>query len=817
MRRAAAGALLVCAWIAALLVRLHAAGGAQAPASVRVDYTSQVQPILEAYCLECHSTDKRKGGLALASYEDVLEGGRSGPAVRPGNGAGSLLVHRVSAQVEPQMPLDELPLSEAELATLRLWIDEGARRAPDAPPAPAPWDAPLALVAPAVPDAVWAAWSAPVDRYVSQALAARGLPPPALVSDARFVRRAHLDIWGLLPGPEAVDAFVRDTAPDKRARLVRTLLTDGERYAEGWMPFWNDLLRNEDGVTYFSEDAGRQSITGWLRAALAGNLPYDRFVRALIDPREPSDPAGFLTGVNWRGETSAAVTPWMQAAQNTAQVFLGVNMKCNACHDSFVSRWKLKDAYALAAFFSPEPRLQLFRCDLARDEFTGPGFLFPELDRAPPSGTLADRRATAAAIFIDPRNGRLPRTIVNRVWTRLMGRGLVPVADEMDGKPWNPELLDWLASDFVAHGYDLQHLIATIVSSRTYSLPAVVRTSPPSPRSDRFEGPEVRPLTAEQFADAIGSLTGEWSVWYPPAAGRPGPRPPTASDPVTSGVYARAWRATSSRLTRALGRPVRDQVISSRAEDATTLQALELVNGDLLTEWVMRGARRLAGDWAPEPASRFNAAVAGRNASPRAFEVDVSGARRVWLLVTDTGSNAPERVLPLWRDTVLVRSDGSAVPVAALQPIAADGLRGPAAPAEAHLRVTGASRIELDLAGQGFVRLRGVADLENPRGEIGSTLNPSLRFFIFDAEPPLDRDRLVPPAPGAPLPAPPRPASADALVHRLFLYALGRPPAPIERQTAVSAISRDGGGLSADGVADLLWALLVTPEFRLVY
>ena len=816
MRRAPAGALLVCAWIAALLIRLHAAGGAaQAPAPLRVDYASQVQPILEAYCLECHSTDKRKGGLALASYEDVLEGGRSGPAVRPGDGGGSLLVHRISAEVEPQMPLDELPLSEAEIATLRRWIDEGARRAPDAPPAPAPWEAPLALAAPALPDVVWPAWSAPVDRFVSHALAARALPPPALVDDARFARRAHLDVWGLLPAPEAIDAFVRDTAPDKRARLVRALLADGDRYADGWISFWNDLLRNEDGVTYFSEDAGRQSITRWLHASLAGNLAYDRFVRALIDPRDAADPAGFLTGVNWRGETSAAVTPWMQAAQNTAQVFLGVNMKCNACHDSFVSRWKLKDAYALAAFFSPEPRLQLFRCDIARDEFTGPGFLFPELDRAPLSMALADRRAAAAAIFTDPRNGRLPRTIVNRVWTRLLGRGLVPVADEMDGKPWNPELLDWLAADFVAHGYDLKHLIATIVSSRTYSLPAVVRSSPPADRSDVFAGPEVRPLTAEQFADAIGSLTGEWSVWYPAAAGRPGPRPPTASDPVTSGAYARAWRAASTSLTRALGRPVRDQITSSRAEDATTLQAMELVNGELLSAWLMRGARRLTGDWSAEPASRFTAAVAGRNASPRAFDVDVSEARRLWLLVTDTGSNAPERVLPIWRDAALVRPDGSAVPLAALEP-AGDGLRQPAA-ADAHLRVTAGSRLEFDLTGRGFVRFRGVADLENPRRDIGSTLNPSLRFFIFDAPPPADRDRLVPPVPGVPLPAPPRQASADALVERLFLHALGRPPAPVERQTAVRTISDRDGLLSAEGVADLLWALLVTPEFRLVY
>ena len=88
------------------------------------------------------------------------------------------------------------------------------------------------------------------------------------------------------------------------------------------------------------------------------------------------------------------------------------------------------------------------------------GFLFPELNRPLASASAADRRATAAAIFTDPRNGRVPRTLVNRIWQKLMGRGIVENVDEMDGEPWSPELLDWLASDFVASGYDLKALIA---------------------------------------------------------------------------------------------------------------------------------------------------------------------------------------------------------------------------------------------------------------------------------------------------------------------------------------------------------------------
>src|SRR5262249_49991765 len=149
--------------------------------------------------------------------------------------------------------------------------------------------------------------------------------------------------------------------------------------------------------------------------------------------------------------------------------------KCNSCHDSFISRWKLKDAYALASYFSTEERLQLYRCDVAQQQFAEPAYLYPELNRPPESSSLDDRRKAAAEIFTDPRNGRLPRTLVNRIWERLLGRGIVENADEMDGEPWSPELLDWPASDFVAHKYDMRHLIATIVSSRTYQLPAIAR------------------------------------------------------------------------------------------------------------------------------------------------------------------------------------------------------------------------------------------------------------------------------------------------------------------------------------------------------
>ena len=790
---------------------LAAPAQSRAPLSARVDFEHQVKPLLAEKCLECHSAEKRKGGLSLATYGDLLDGGRDGAVLRPGNSGGSLLVHRITGRVEPQMPKDEAPLGPGQIALIRLWIDQGARETPASPPAPPPWEPPLALTRPALPAVTWPAWRSPLDRLVSRYLSDRGRSEPELVSDALFARRAYLDVWGLLPPPPDLQAFVADRRPDKRAQLVAALAADSEKYAGHWMSFWNDLLRNEDGVTYFSETGGRKSITSWLFASLQSNLPYDRFVSKLIDPAAPGDPDGFLVGVNWRGETSAAVTPWMQASQNTAQVFLGVNLKCNSCHDSFISRWKLRDAYGLAGFFSPDPKLRLYRCDVALDQYAAPRFLYPEVSRVPASMALADRRAAAAATFTDPRNGRLARTIVNRIWLRLLGHGIVANPDEMDGKPWSPEVLDWLAADFVAHGYDLKRLIATIVASRAYQMPAVPRRAEPPARDYVFAGPEVRRLTAEQFADAVGAITGEWSVYQP--AGRRS-SPPPGSDPQTSGAYGREWRAASTNLTRALGRPVRDQIISVRGALATTPQALELVNGEILTRRLEVGARRLAGDSTAEPLSLFNKSVAGRNASPGDFDIDVSKASRLWLIVQDVGSNAPERVLPVWAQADLVGPEG-VTPLSRLKPIDESGVRGAAS--SSLVPVMNPSTLVYDIPGRGFTRFRGSVAIQNAKSDIGSTLNPAVRFFVFDAPP--DMGRLLPPAGGTPLPAPAPLRTPGEIVDRVFWYALGRAPSSAERQAAEAAVAdpAHAGRVSAAGIADLLWAVLMKPEFQLIY
>jgi hypothetical protein len=252
------------------------------PGTIRFD--QQVRPILASRCSMCHSQEKRSGGLSLATYSDVLDGGRSGVTVRPGNSSGSILVQHITGQMEPRMPFGGKPLSDEEVATIRTWIDEGARPAPEAPPAKPKWEPTLALKMPKAPQSPWPSWSEPVDRFVASYLVRNGTATPTIVSDAQFARRAYLDIWGLLPPPGDLHAFIKDQSPAKRQRLVQHLLANNSRYAEHWISFWNDLLRNDEGVNYYSETASRKSITEWLLSSLESNLPYDQFVTNLLNP-----------------------------------------------------------------------------------------------------------------------------------------------------------------------------------------------------------------------------------------------------------------------------------------------------------------------------------------------------------------------------------------------------------------------------------------------------------------------------------------------------------------------------------------------------
>jgi len=471
------------------------------PATHAVDFAKEIKPIFEASCIKCHGRGKDKGGLRIDSRETLLKGGDSGPAVVSGKSAESLLIGLVQG-LDPDniMPKKGSRLTPAQVGLLRAWIDQGL-----------PWEPAISFGRlepnnlktrlPELPPG--SAKANPIDRFINPYFAAHKFKAPALISDRLFARRAYLDVIGLLPSPEELEKFIADRRTDKRERLVQQLLSEERKYAEHWLTFWNDLLRNDyRGTGYI--DGGRKQITGWLYSALLTNMPYDQFVSELINPTPRSE--GFTKGIVWRGTVNASQTPQMQAAQSICQVFMGVNLKCTSCHDSFINDLTLADAYGLAGIYADGP-LEMVQCDRPLGKKAELKFIYPELGPIDPTADKPERLKRLAQIITQPDDGRLTRTLVNRIWQRFFGRGLVEPVDDMEKAAWNPDLLDWLAADFAHHQYDIRFLIQRIVTSRAYQLPAVNLGEQTQPEFV-FQGPAVRRLTAEQFRDALTSLTG---------------------------------------------------------------------------------------------------------------------------------------------------------------------------------------------------------------------------------------------------------------------------------------------------------------------
>ena len=453
--------------------------------------------------MRCHARGNDKGGFSIETRESLLRGGDTGPAVVPGQSSESFLIELVSG-LEPDMvmPKKGSRLTADQIGVAARVDRSGRGVGPGC-------DVCACRAAKSGPAGAGPARGARIRRLTGGSAASRVLclartSAAPRVDDRLLIRRLTLDVIGELPSPSEVRAFVADRAPDKRERLVARLLADQRRYAEHWLSFWNDLLRNDyRGTGYI--DGGRRQITAWLYAALANNLPYDQFVAALVNPVPGTE--GFTKGIVWRGVVNASQTPEMQAAQNISQVFMGVNLKCASCHDSFINDWQLSDAYGLASIYADQP-LEMVECDRPTGKTAAMKFLYADLgsiDPASPRGVRLDQLMHA---LVGPTNGRLARTIVNRLWARFMGRGLVEPVDDMEQAAWHPDLLDWLAEDLVAHGYDLKRTMTVILTSNAYQRVAVSAAAANEPYV--FRGPEARRLTAEQFVDAVSAVTGIW-------------------------------------------------------------------------------------------------------------------------------------------------------------------------------------------------------------------------------------------------------------------------------------------------------------------
>jgi hypothetical protein len=557
------------------------AGPGHAEPPKKVDFAHDILPLLKARCAACHTNGKYKGSFSLDTRADILKK----KAVVPGKSADSEIIRRVtSTDKDERMPQKGEPLSAKEVDLLRAWIDQGFAWTEGFSFKVAAYVPPLKPRRPTLPP-IHDGHDHPIDRIVDAYFAQHKISPPAPLDDVTFIRRVYLDLIGLLPAPAEVDAFLKDTAADKRSRLVRRLLDDKRSYAEHWLTFWNDMLRNDYAGTGYI-DGGRKQITGWLYSSLLENKPYDQFVRELISPTAESE--GFIKGIKWRGNVNASQVPELQFSQNISQVFFGINMKCASCHDSFIDTWKLDDAYGLAAIIA-DRQLEIYRCDKPTGRKARPHFVFPQLGTIDAAQPRAKRLEQLARLVTHPDNGRFTRTIANRIWQRFMGRGIVHPVDVMANRPWNEDLLDYLGVYLADQKYDLKKLMEHIVTSRAYQSRPVPILGESSGDDYVFRGPEVRRMTAEQFVDAVWMLT----KTAPAKAAAPVRLPQFAESVPPERRFIRAAVVHADELMRTLGRPNREQVVTTRPDHLSTLQALDLSNGQTLADTLTRGAANL--------------------------------------------------------------------------------------------------------------------------------------------------------------------------------------------------------------------------------
>ena len=795
-----------------------------------VDFAHEVVPILRKHCSECHTGDKKKGGLSMNTRASLLEGGENGAVISAGQTQKSKLLDAiVSADPDVRMPPKGDRLSPAEVATLRAWVEQGAVWTEGFAFKQPAYEPPLRPRQPVLPEARNGR-THPIDRVLDGWLADKGAPTPPVADDATFLRRVSLDLVGMLPSAEEARAFAADRRPDKRAMLVRSLLARNVDYADHWMVFWNDLLRNDYAGTGYI-DGGRKQITNWLYISLLANKPYDVFARELVAPSADSD--GFAKGIIWRGAVSAAQAPELQYAQSVSQTFLGINMKCASCHDSFVDRWKLRDAYGLAAIYSDHP-MELVRCDIPTGKPAVAAWPFPELGQVDASKPREERLAQLAALITHPDNGRFQRTIVNRLWHRLMGRGVVHPVDAMQTQPWNQDLLDVLANRLVESKYDLKAVIEFIATSQAYQSRAEILARDAEDKSYIYRGPRAKRLTAEQFVDAVWRLTSTTPAKIVPQVPRAAPVAGAAKKPVIEPLLAAPiWSGdiAGGRLPAAgETRSFRRQLALDADVDAATCVAT-CDNG---FELYVNGKKIGAGDnWADPKSFDLSASllkgsnqivVVGHNSGkvPNVaalfFQVNVTlkGGARV-RMATDTAwesttsvpnargtfavagkaKAATKTAETVWQPVSLVKGDAWRMAEARMAEMLAGVEASSAVPARASLMKS--DLLQRALGRPNREQIVSMRPNELSTLEAIDLSNGQALTSLLSAGAVKLKKRTW--------------TSPEELARWLYLSALSREPAPAELKVAAGIV---GAEISEQGIADLLWAVCMLPEFQTI-
>jgi hypothetical protein len=429
-----------------------------------------------------------------------------------------------------------------------------------------------------------------VDKHTFAKLKMLSIPPSGLCTDEEFIRRAYLDTCAILPTPDEVRQFLASKDPNKRIRLIDALLERPE-YADFWTLKWSDVLRSSRKTLQVK---GTHVFQQWLRRHVAHNTPLDEVVKEVLT-------ASGSTFANPPASYYRIARDPQNLAETTAQLFFGIRMQCAKCHNHPFERWTQDDYYSTAAFFArvgrkkdplepgatPQQPGGEIIFDTRSGEVTQPrsGKVMPPKFLGGPVAVVPpgkDRREVLAGWLASDQNPFFAKATVNRIWFHLNGKGIVdPVDDFRDSNPSaNDELLDALARDFVAHKYDVKHLIKVIMTSRTYQLSA----QPNEFNKDDnkyFSHAVTKLLTAEQLLDAVCAVTEVPEKFAGLPAG-------TRATQLPDGEFNHPFLKT-------FGQPARELACECEREgDSNLSQALLLINGPTINEKV-RGANNRVG------------------------------------------------------------------------------------------------------------------------------------------------------------------------------------------------------------------------------
>ena len=354
-----------------------------------------------------------------------------------------------------------------------------------------------------------------LDRYLNAKLKKENIQPSKATNDEEFLRRIRLDLTGKIPTPEEVSGF-SNGGRSRRENKINQLL-NSEAYLDYWSRIWTDWLIGRDQ----NQQNVRQGLQNWVQKEIESNTSYDQFVKKLITPTGDTRQNG--AGYYIRRYNTSPIN----LTSHLSRLFLGLPMQCAQCHDHKTEAWYQEDYYNLAAFLTSVRSEAIYEKDQRGNErivayhitdvpegsIRMPGKSRPSqprlLDGTEYNGSPLQRRVVLANWMTNAKNPYFSQAIVNRIWAQLMGKGFVEPLDGFgeEHPPSHPKLLDWLAEDFEIHGYDLKHLMRTILNTDAYQRTS--KTNKSNKDDNRFfSHAYIKPLSAEQFFYSMLEATG---------------------------------------------------------------------------------------------------------------------------------------------------------------------------------------------------------------------------------------------------------------------------------------------------------------------